>query len=666
MSFRHLVQQLRHDLVDWGGDDHFQVRMSDGKTGDHPMFIFDNMTNQCLETLSNILTKLVVPAAKKINDDPPQKAVHIIAILDDPALFVEEFFKKIYSLDYPRKLMSMAIVLRNFEKQDLVSSVQGDFSQEYKFVAIVETVSEAINLKKDGEFVFFVRSSAQLDEVSVLKDLVDQDQPVLAPLLTTYDENRVWLHVRIFDMGWGRSGTAIESMPESAKSLLPVDMDDNTNRLKRIQNVNFYPWKNPIYLNSFQSWIDRFIHTRNGPGIKMIHRVTLKDDPFSHLKDTQNFKENSEGTEEKKEKPAALPPPIQYIENVIVNRKQCGIFRVLTMRDCYLVKSKILDNLDWPLGLQGQDEDTWFSLEIRKRGHSLRVLNKELYGQIVNLIDMPQNFTKYPELKRYFENHDLWQSRYIDPAVINTVTQGNTTFVIDPIFKVEESYLETSCGDAFIAKFFTPLFIDQLREEIFAHQELFKASTDHFVFDKTPDKMPEYFELHELDLEREWLAILKFYMFQRLTEMYQGLNELDGGRFHVVKEYEAPDVKYVNSDVLYYARILLRLSDDYESEGTEFISKGCSIKDPPKGSVLIHPPKITHMFHTLPVTRGTRLYLNTYAHTVYPGIYEKNGGYYLPGHIQKPESDSEVEEIKAFLVAIGSISAEQAKIAKIS
>ena len=56
-----------------------------------------------------------------------------------------------------------------------------------------------------------------------------------------------------------------------------------------------------------------------------------------------------------------------------------------------------------------------------QRGTALHLLADDVYGQIVNMMDLPKGRV-HPELHRIFENHDLWERRYILPLVRETVT----------------------------------------------------------------------------------------------------------------------------------------------------------------------------------------------------------------------------------------------------
>ena len=68
-----------------------------------------------------------------------------------------------------------------------------DSRDSYHSLAIVKTINEALRLRQEyNAFTFFIRSTAQLDEPDVLRDLVAQNQDFLAPLLETYAHDQIW------------------------------------------------------------------------------------------------------------------------------------------------------------------------------------------------------------------------------------------------------------------------------------------------------------------------------------------------------------------------------------------------------------------------------------------------------------------------------------------
>ena len=56
-----------------------------------------------------------------------------------------------------------------------------------------------------------------------------------------------------------------------------------------------------------------------------------------------------------------------------------------------------------------------------RQGRALHLLNDNCYGQIVNLAGLPEG-KLHPELFRIFQNHDLWERRYILQLVRDSET----------------------------------------------------------------------------------------------------------------------------------------------------------------------------------------------------------------------------------------------------
>ena len=56
-----------------------------------------------------------------------------------------------------------------------------------------------------------------------------------------------------------------------------------------------------------------------------------------------------------------------------------------------------------------------------RRRFALHLINEAIYGQIVNMQDMPVGGI-HNEMTRIFENFDLWEQRYILPTVRDSET----------------------------------------------------------------------------------------------------------------------------------------------------------------------------------------------------------------------------------------------------
>jgi hypothetical protein len=112
-----------------------------------------------------------------------------------------------------------------------------------------------------------------------------------------------------------------------------------------------------------------------------------------------------------------------YFEE-INNRKKCCSVEVESVRSVYLVKTSIFPEKDYIELFQDKMfmsnatnvtdintvVDAVFSTTLKSMNISIILINKETYGQLVNLKDFPDD-KLHPELTRIFQNHDLWERR---------------------------------------------------------------------------------------------------------------------------------------------------------------------------------------------------------------------------------------------------------------
>ena len=107
-----------------------------------PFFVyFDNSpVEEFTLVLSNLLCQRpssVFPSALADTNSASLSPVHIIAIIDSPAYFTEEFFQKLKALDYPKNLLTITIVAKNEKKLSLISEVHQDFQRSVNWVLSV-------------------------------------------------------------------------------------------------------------------------------------------------------------------------------------------------------------------------------------------------------------------------------------------------------------------------------------------------------------------------------------------------------------------------------------------------------------------------------------------------------------------------------------------------
>ena len=612
-----------------------------------PIFVFDNSSSpDSLETLSNILMKPTMAGAKKEIVDSDLPKVHFIVIIDNPALFLEEFFQKIFGLDYPQELLSMSIVARNEKKKRFISAIKEDFKSK---VSIVETISEALRCSQEdnneGSFTFFIRSSAQLEVPSVLKDLITQNEKVLAPLLLTYSDTNVWTLVSPYDFGWASQGTDIQTPMQLIINKHDEDTNINTWKMFTMHNFNVDP--RDLTLAYIFGPFGNEYEKEDFAGLTILEENDPRKPELQEMLETKRAKMIEK-----------LPISVQIQENIRRSRSTSDLSRVLHVTHCYLVKSEILKDFTFPDNLEeGLEEDIWFSDELRKRLKiPLKVLHDKSYGQIVNTLGVDKNLEN-PELSRFFENHDLWQQRYIDPQMIKTYGKGNELFVEKPSESPLNLISETPCKDVYQVKLFKPLFAQHLLQEATRHDALFQPSNLHISVTNTVEvgneNWPQLLALHQIGLEREWMAIAKFYITYLVgNNMFK--NDNVGpvhGKVSIVKHPSSTE-EYLESEMIYKVKIILPLNEDYEGGGYKFIQQNCTVQEPPLGSILVHPGRLTHLAKELPVTNGAKYHLDYHMETFHRltiGIY---GESVIPGFTKEPAEGASREEKLKFLKLI--------------
>ena len=154
---------------------------------------------------------------------------------------------------------------RNEKKSTLISQVEQDLlilnaaEESYHSVAIVQTINEALSLgrQEDNGFTFFIRSAAHLEVPHVLKDLVAQNEDIVAPLLQTYDYEQIWYtieHHTYINKYYNMSVKNLKSMPSQHRAHLPIDSMENKARMGHWKNFNINPYKIE-YASTLNSWI---------------------------------------------------------------------------------------------------------------------------------------------------------------------------------------------------------------------------------------------------------------------------------------------------------------------------------------------------------------------------------------------------------------------------
>ena len=320
-----------------------------------PIFITEKPVK--LDVLSNLLTNPQPMANTFLT-----KIVHVIVMLENPALFVPEFFDKIKNLLYSKSLMSISIVNSNSQYEDLVQDIVNTWPRlNYKSVIIARSIKEAIeNDEVKYEMVFFVKSSAQLDDPEVLEDLVNQDLDVVAPMLITNRRNDLVFKPVFWDSGWNETGSEYQAFHDvAARSYFAKDSLAMFSRIKSIKNFR------------------------------------IGEEPLEKDMSQQRFRTSNHDSADK------------ILDEIIGDQKKCCLWRIREFRHCVLVKKEVLDKIGMEDFIEEEISDSMIA-----NGFSIHLLNSESYGQIVSLDSIAdQGLKLHPELKGIFENLDLWMKR---------------------------------------------------------------------------------------------------------------------------------------------------------------------------------------------------------------------------------------------------------------
>ena len=145
--------------------------------------------------------------------------VMLSVIIGKKPLFLPEFFEKIYQLDYPKDKLFLYVIVQNITKYHYVKESLRLWKNEYRSVKFLpsenpakarqESIHYAKNFKVDS--IFFISSSAHLENPTVLKDLIQENVPVVAPFLKTYET--FGYARRICDLGFPQSLNDSHSFP---------------------------------------------------------------------------------------------------------------------------------------------------------------------------------------------------------------------------------------------------------------------------------------------------------------------------------------------------------------------------------------------------------------------------------------------------------------------
>ena len=90
-----------------------------------------------------------------------------------------------------------------------------------------------------------------------------------------------------------------------------------------------------------------------------------------------------------------------------------------SLRYIFLIKKSLAAKISTKNLLDAQNDthfDAILSKELKSKSF-LQLITGKNYGQIVNMVNYPDKATQFPEFFRIFENHELWEKKYIKSNV---------------------------------------------------------------------------------------------------------------------------------------------------------------------------------------------------------------------------------------------------------
>ena len=352
-------------------------------------------------------------------------------------LFFQEFLNGFLNQDYPRSLIDLLILSvpeRKIEMEKSFNSVTWKNVETGKVSCFEEAQ------RKQSDFILFLDSSVILEENSTLTQLISADLDFVAPMIRTGSDAQIQ---RLCDHGWNQT--------ESNQIRFPPN--PNT-RAKR--GLNFVLYETLVSANS-------------------------------SVNETINFWT-----------PYTAEAQTEMIGQPYLSEVEKGGFRTFTraesVRNIFLLNRKVFETLltKEKAFFNQPDFDDLVSKEVRKLV-PLTVLTDQNYGQLVDLTDDEES--SLSEFYRIFENHELWEKRYIKDKVAKFVKRQSESNQINNGLPVPDYGKETKCTDVLEYDIFTEEFLRDIKVEM-------KSGKEEF----------------EIFKEQDWPAILNFYVFSQLCD----------------------------------------------------------------------------------------------------------------------------------------------------
>ncbi len=331
--------------------------------------------------------------------------------------------------------------------------------------------------------------------------------------------------------------------------------------------------------------------------------------------------------------------------DAINNRKECCLTQIVAVRYAYLVKVDVFPDEKYlemferrrnltvdPLDPNGYT-DAIFSSTLANLSIPIHLMNDKTYGQLVNIKGFPWE-KLHPELVRIMENHDLWESRYIQEQIIKSSSKSPDEM---PEILPKDTVKPGNCRDTYHFPLFTEMYTQQWIEEAEFVDNWFKSGNDQVYDDRNgrPEPVPTTdINLWQYGMEQSWLATIDYYLYPRKCVGYPAHTGLDvGGHFFTVRYRweEQAALKPHHDNSLYSINLALnQIGVDFEGGGTRFLRFNCSELNMDVGTIMAHPGKVTHFHEGRHTTSGTRYILVGFVNANY-ALIERRSKALLPG-----------------------------------
>lgn len=279
----------------------------------------------------------------------------------------------------------------------------------------------------------------------------------------------------------------------------------------------------------------------------------------------------------------------------IVNNDIRGIWNVPFISSCYLIKSKILNQLSYTKA--DVDADMAFAEHLRSQDIFMFGSNLNEYGHLINPDTFDIKKTR-PEFYELMSNKFDWEKRFIH--------QDYWTQLL------EETVPKQPCPDVYWFPIGSDVFADSIVDIMEAFGKWSDGTNSDTRLQGGYEAVPTRdIHMNQVGLETLWLKFLQLYIKPLQEKVFLGyFHDPPRSLMNFAVRYrpdEQPFLRPHHDSSTYTINIALnRAGIDYEGGGVNFLRYNCSILNPEKGWLFMHPGRLTHFHEGLRVTKGTR------------------------------------------------------------